>query len=56
VHETTTAYRFLSDPDCEPNSATFVKAAPLPERSDRVIYWEERQPAFGLMVRAGVGG
>ena len=29
---------------------TFVKEAPLPEKGDRVIYWEVRQPGFGLMV------
>jgi integrase len=29
---------------------TFVKEAPLPEKGDRVIYWDIRQPGFGLMV------
>jgi hypothetical protein len=28
----------------------FVKEAPFPETGDRVIYWEVRQPGFGLMV------
>jgi len=30
----------------------FVKEAPLPEKGDRVIYWDERRPGFGLMVSA----
>ena len=28
----------------------FVMKAPLPERGDRVVYWDEALPTFGLMV------
>jgi integrase len=28
----------------------FVMKAPLPERGDRVVYWDEALPCFGLMV------
>ncbi len=28
----------------------FIKTAPKPDKGDRVIYWDERRPGFGLMV------
>jgi Arm DNA-binding domain len=28
----------------------FVKAAPLPDKGDRCIYWDAARPGFGLMV------
>jgi integrase len=30
----------------------FVQKAPAPERGDRVVYWDEGLPCFGLMVTA----
>src|SRR5690349_4677037 len=30
----------------------FVLRAPLPERGDRAIYWDEGLPGFGLIVTA----
>jgi integrase len=31
----------------------FVKAAPLPDKGDRAIYWDAARPGFGLMVTSG---
>jgi hypothetical protein len=28
----------------------FVQKPPLPEKGDRVVYWDEALPGFGLMV------
>jgi integrase len=45
--------------DCLPTTETqmrtkltpsFIKTAPKPDKGDRVIYWDDRQPGFGLMV------
>jgi Arm DNA-binding domain len=30
----------------------FVLNAPMPERGDRIVYWDEALPGFGLMVAA----
>jgi integrase len=31
-------------------SSAFIAKAPLPEKGDRTIYWDESRPGFGLMV------
>ena len=31
---------------------TFVLKAPAPEKGDRIVYWDEALPCFGLMVTA----
>jgi hypothetical protein len=30
----------------------FVKKAPIPQHGDRIVYWDEALPCFGLMVTA----
>jgi integrase len=55
VYESIIAYRLLTHDKAQMRTKltpSFIKTAPKPDKGDRVIYWDDRQPGFGLMVTA----